>query len=321
MRGAGLTWGPLRHSPVTARDDGNRRTLMWRMWLAALFWGLNWAAVKIMLAAISPWTLRAAGLACGGSILAGFAIASRQSLAIPRSQWRQLVIAALLNVAGFNLCAVFAQLTMPASRAAIVTFTMPLWATLFAWIFLKEPIDRLRALSLAVGATGLVILSSSFWPQMRSGELPLGLVFVLGAAVSWAAGTVYLKQARIAATPIAITTWQVIVAAVVCTVGMVLFETPRFDLSSPRVAAAFAYHIALPQAASYVLWFSLMTRVSSSTASLGTLLIPVFGVIGAVVILGDQPTVVDLAGFALLFLAVVVDQGLRQQSSPERQKC
>ena len=291
---------------------------MWRMWLAALFWGLNWAAVKILLAAAGPWTLRAAGLVCGGGLLAGFARLTGKSLVIPRAAWRHIVVAGLLNVAGFNIFAVFAQLSMPTSRAAIVTFTMPFWATLFGWWFLHEPIDRLRALSLTLGACGLGILSMSFWPDIEAGRLPLGLVYVLGAAISWAAGTVYLKRCRIVADPIAITTWQVVVAAVVCLAGMALFETPRLDLSSPKVAAAFIYHVALPQAAAYVLWFSLIARVSSSTASLGTLLVPVFGVLGAVAILGDRPTGPDLAGFALLFIAVVVDQVLRARSMPPR---
>ena len=284
---------------------------MYRLWIAALFWGLNWPAVKIMLTAISPWTLRAVGLACGATLLAAFAKATAKSLAIPRAHWRHLVIAGLLNVAGFNIFAVFAQLSMPASRAAILTFTMPLWAALFGWIVLAEPIDRLRAASLALGALGLAILSSSFWPDIAAGQLPLGLVHVLGAAISWAAGTVYLKKYKINADPLAITTWQVIVAAIACTLGMALFEVPRFDLSEPRVALAFAYHVALPQAASYVLWFGLITKVSSSTASLGTLLVPVFGVIGAVAILGERPAALDLAGFGLLLLAVLGDQLLR----------
>ncbi len=291
---------------------------MYRLWIAALFWGLNWPAVKIMLTAISPWTLRAVGLACGATLLAAFTKATGASLAIPRSHWRHLVIAGLLNVAGFNIFAVFAQLSMPASRAAILTFTMPLWAALFGWIVLAEPIDRLRAASLTLGTLGLAILSTSFWPVIATGHLPLGLVYVLGAAICWAAGTVYLKKYKIAADPLAITTWQVIVAAIACTLGMALFEVPRFDLSEPRVAFAFAYHVTLPQAASYVLWFSLITKVSSSTASLGTLLVPVFGVIGAVVILGDQPTALDLTGFGLLLLAVLSDQLLRSKSMSPR---
>lgn len=284
---------------------------MWRMWLAALFWGLNWAAVKIMLAAISPWTLRAVGLACGGAVLATVTRATGTSFAIPRESWRHVFVASLLNVAGFNVCAVFAQMTMPASRAAILTFTMPFWATLFGFVVLAEPIDRLRAVSLTLGAAGLAILSSSFWPEIAAGQIPFGLLYVLGAAISWAAGTVYLKQHRVAAAPLTLTTWQVLIAAAVCSLGMLVFEAPRFDLGEPRVAAAFAYHVLLPQAASYVLWFSLVARVSTSTASLGTLLIPVFGVIGAVIILGDRPTPLDLAGFALMLGAVVLDQGLR----------
>lgn len=284
---------------------------MHRLWLTTLFWGLNWPAVKILLTAISPWTLRATGLGCGAMLLAAFAKASGASLAIPRSDWRHLVIAGLLNVAGFNVFAVFAQLSMPTSRAAILTFTMPLWAALFGWIVLKEPIDRLRAVSLGVGALGLTILSSSFWPDIAAGRLPFGLAYVLGAAISWAAGTVYLKTYKIAADPLAITTWQVVIAAIACALGMALFEVPRFDLSEPRVAVAFAYHVALPQAAAYVLWFGLVARVSSSTATLGTLLVPVFGVVGAVAILGDRPTALDLTGFALLLLAVLGDQMLR----------
>lgn len=284
---------------------------MWRMWLAALFWGLNWPAVKLILTAASPWTLRAAGLACGAIVLAAFTVLSRQSFSIPRAAWRHIAVAGLLNVAGFNIFAVFAQLSMPTSRAAILTFTMPFWATLFGWIVLRDPIDRLRAFSLAIGACGLAILSQSFWPQIAAGQLPLGLVYVLGAAISWAAGTVYLKRFPIKADPMAITTWQVVVAMVVCTGGMLLFEVPNLDLSQPTIAAAFAYHVVFPQAVAYVLWFGLIRHVSPSTASLGTLLVPVFGVAGSMAILGDRPSTADFAGFALLFLAVLTDQYFR----------
>lgn len=284
---------------------------MWRMWLAALFWGLNWPAVKLILTDASPWTLRAAGLACGAIVLAAFTVVSRQSFSIPRAAVRHVAVAGLLNVAGFNIFAVFAQLSMPTSRAAILTFTMPFWATLFGWIVLRDPIDRLRAFSLAIGACGLAILSQSFWPQIAAGQLPLGLVYVLGAAISWAAGTVYLKRFPIKADPMAITTWQVVVAMLVCTGGMLLFEVPHLDLSQPIIAAAFAYHVVFPQAVAYVLWFGLIQHVSPSTASLGTLLVPVFGVAGSMAILGDRPSTADFAGFALLFLAVLTDQYFR----------
>ena len=121
---------------------------MWRIWAAALFWGLNWPIIKVLLTGANPWTLRAAGLSAGAVLLAGATIVSRQSLCIERRYWGALLVAGLLNVAAFNVLAVFAQMSMTASRAAILTYTMPLWSVLFARVVLAEPIDVLRGLAL-----------------------------------------------------------------------------------------------------------------------------------------------------------------------------
>lgn len=283
---------------------------MWRIWLAAFFWGLNWPIVKILLDGFSPWTLRAVGLSCGAAFLALVTVLSGQSLKIEKRYWRDVIVAGLLGIAGFNIFAVFAQLSMPASRAAILTYTMPLWSVLFARIVLAEPIDRLRGISLAIGAAGLAILSIPFWRQMQGGQIPIGLLYVMGAAISWSLGTVYLKFRRVEGPPLALTTWQIFTGAIVTAVGMLLFEVPRIELS-PVIAAALAFHIVFPQGISYVLWFSLITQVSASTAALGTLLVPIFGVLGAVLLLGERPGLVDLSGFALILLSVLIDQGYR----------
>ena len=125
---------------------------MWRIWVAALFWGLNWPIVKVLLDGTGPWTMRALGLNLGFLVLAVTALASGQSMAVPRAYWGRLAIAGFLNVACFNTFAVFAQLSMPASRAVILTYTMPLWSVVFARLMLGEKIDGLRAVALALGA-------------------------------------------------------------------------------------------------------------------------------------------------------------------------
>lgn len=289
---------------------------MWKLWAATFFWGLNWPAVKIILPSAGPWTLRAAGLT-GGAILLTLAVKfSGQAMAIPRSDWGRLAVASLLNIAGFNICAVFAQMNLPTSRATIITFTMPIWAAILGFLFVGERIDRLKAMSLALGVAGLAVLAVPFWPIIREGGVPIGVAYALGAAIAWAAGTVWLRRFPLSSPPMASTAWQVILGALVCTLGMVAFETPTLDLTRPEAALAFAYHIALPQALSYVLWFGLIREVPASTAALGTLLIPIFGVAGAVLILGDRPTVLDLAGLALILSAVAIDQIFRARLAP-----
>lgn len=284
---------------------------MWRIWIAALFWGLNWPVIKVLLTGASPWTLRAAGLTCGATLLAISTVASGHSLRVPRRHWGNLVIAALLNVAAFNVLSVFAQMSMTASRAAILAYTMPLWSVLFAWIALAEPIDKLRSLALVLGAAGIALLAVPFWDVVQAGGVPFGLIFVMASAVCWAAGTVFLKATQPEGAPMALTTWQFIIGAVTVTIGMALFERPHLELNRPDILAAFIYSNVFAQAVAYALWFGLMARVSASTAALGTLLVPIFAVVSSSLWLGERLSPLDLTGFALILLGVLIDQGLR----------
>lgn len=289
---------------------------MWRIWAAALFWGLNWPVIKILLTAANPWTLRAAGLTAGAVLLAGATIIAGQSLRIERRYWGVLLVAGLLNVAAFNVLAVFAQMSMTASRAAILTYTMPLWSVLFARVALAEPIDLLRLVALLLGGAGIVLLSEPFWATIAVGQVPAGLAYVLAAAIAWAAGTVFLKWAGPKGDPLALTTWQFTIGAGAAALGMMLFETPRLDLGRPDLLAAFIYHVVFPQAVAYALWFGLMARVPASTAALGTLLVPVFAVVASSVWLGERLGLVDMVGFAAILAAMLLDQGLRQLIGP-----
>ena len=289
---------------------------MWRIWAAALFWGLNWPVIKVLLTGAGPWTLRAAGLTGGALLLMAAAVASGQSLAVPRRHWGALAIAAMLNVTAFNLLSVFAQMSMTASRAAILTYTMPLWSVVFARIVLGEPIDGLRAAGLALGAAGIALLAVPFWDVVQAGGVPIGLVYVLAAAIAWAAGTVYIKRAKPEGAPLALTAWQFAIGAVTVAAGMAVMETPRLELERPIILGAFVYNIIFPQALAYALWFGLMARVPASTAALGTLLVPVFAVLSSAAWLGERLGLLDLIGFGLILAGVLVDQGLRAWRAP-----
>jgi len=54
--------------------------------------------------------------------------------------------------------------------------------------------------------------------------IPPGLLFALGAGVSWAAGTVYLKWARIRADPLAVAGWQLAAALAIIAITVPVFE-------------------------------------------------------------------------------------------------
>lgn len=272
----------------------------------ALFWGLNWPSVRLALNDIGPWTLRALGMGAGASFLFVLATVKGYRLKMPKSQWLRVFAAGFFTITAFNLLLAFAQLMAPTSRAAIVTFTMPVWTVLFAYLVLGETLDRRRWLGMGFGLTGLVCLG---WPLIQAGTFSYGLLLALGAGMSWALGSVIIKKWPADVPSMVITAWQLLAGAAVSAVGMVWFEpetlTEGLRVSSFPISTwlALFHHIVFSQAFAYLIWYSLLARLPAGTVSLAMLLVPAIGVIGSVLILGESPTLPDLAGLFFMTLA------------------
>ncbi len=269
----------------------------------ALLWGLNWPAVRVVLSWWSPWTLRAFSLGVGALLLFALALHRRESLQVKAGQRARLVVSAVLTIAGFNLCTAFAQTAGSTSRAAIVTFTMPVWAVLFAWLLIGEKPDRWRMVSLLLGIAGLGLLAV---PLLASGASTRGPLFALAAGISWAAGTVFVKRYPIDVAAIAGTAWQLVVGALLSASGWLLFgEASLATDAYPATwfGIALAFHVILATALAYLIWFDVVARLPAGVAALGTLLVPVVGVAGAMTLLGERPSVSDLGGFGLIIAA------------------
>lgn len=269
--------------------------------LLGLLWGFNWPAVRISLTEIAPWTLRAGGMTFAGLALVVVALARGISLKVPTAHWPRLIVAGILSIAAFNILLAFAQLMAPTSRAAILTFTMPVWATLMAWPVLGERFDRPRLIGLGLGIAGLLCLGL---PLIRAGQLSPGLALALLASLSWALGTIVTKRWPVAAPTLTIAAWQLLIGGAAAGIGMLAFEgVPVPKTLSPPVAAALTFHILGAQALAYFLWFTVIARLPAGIASLGTLMVPAVGALGSVLLLGERPAASDWLGLVLVVAA------------------
>jgi drug/metabolite transporter (DMT)-like permease len=226
-----------------------------------------------------------------------------------------VLVAGCLNLAAFSMFTAFAQLATATSRVVIVTYTMPIWASLMARPVLGERLTGARLIALILCAAGLAVLIG---PLIGSGDPP-GFGFALATAVSWAAGTVYLKWARIKADPIAVTARQLVVATAVTGTGLWLVEGgPHLWPVSASALAALIYSGVVGSGASYVLWFEIVRRLPAITASLAVLSVPVVGIVASILMLGERPTLTDCIGFALIFAAascVLLAPGVRASAA------
>jgi drug/metabolite transporter (DMT)-like permease len=282
-----------------------------------LIWGFNWVAARIILTELPPWTLRAVGIGLGALTLFTAAAVSRVRLTVPRAQVGKIMIAGFINVTIFNVCSAYAQVYGTTSRAIVIAYSMPIWAALLARFALKEQLTAVKLVALALCAAGLTILIA---PLAQTG-FPFGAVLALVCAWSWAAGTVYMKWADIRAPMLAAVAWQLLFGWLLLAAGMLYFEgLPQLWRLPTPIVAWVAYNGLIGMGLAYFLWFVVVDRLPATTASLGSLLTPVVGVIGSALIVGERPSLADIIGFALIFAAaasVLLQPNIKHTEMPE----
>ena len=266
-------------------------------------WGLSWSAMRIALDEVTPWGMRLIGYSIGAATLLVLSKAQGRSLVIPRGRDRRhLLVAALMIIVAFGVAGTFAQLMANTSRVIIVNYSMPVWGSVMAYFVLGERINRQAAIGLALCIAGLAVL---IYPVMeQSVREPVGLLLALVCALGWGGGTVYMKWARIKGDLLAISFWQIVVGvAVFGTFYLVFNGLPHYEPLQWRTWGGLLFNGVLGTGIAYFVWFNIIGRLTTVMASLGSLINPVVGVIGAMIILGDRPTFTDAIGFALIFAA------------------
>jgi drug/metabolite transporter (DMT)-like permease len=194
---------------------------------------------------------------------------------------------------------------MNASRAVIIAFSMPLWATVLSGIILKERITPVRVIALGIGLAGLAFL---IWPQLATvGAAPVGVMFMLGAAMSWATGTVLIKRTKWYTPTTVLTGWQLLLGSIPVVIGALLLEPAgaSFEISMSAVTAL-AYIIVFPMIYCHWAYFSLVRLVPAGIAAISTLAIPVVGVFSSALILSEPVGLNETAALVLVISALAI---------------
>ena len=262
--------------------------LWWVLAGLTVVWGFNWTAMKVAIADIAPFTFRTLCLGLGSGVLFAFLRAGGQPLAISRDQWRRLVLIAFFNITCWNILVVFGLSQLPSGRAAILAYTMPAWAIPLSVLLLGERLTARKLLGLALGMAGMALL---LWDEFhRIQGAPRGALLVLGAAFTWAIGTILQKKYPVKAPLAAFTAWLMLLGGVPIYVGALLFEdfSKLADVSLTSALGA-TYNVLLAFAWAHWAWIKLATSVSVTVFSLSMLVIPVVGVFSGMLFLGERP--------------------------------
>jgi drug/metabolite transporter (DMT)-like permease len=273
--------------------------------LLSLFWGLGWPAMKVVLGEVRPWTFRTVCLLAGGGGLLAVARLAGSRLKVPSEDLKPLLITAVVNITGWHVLSAHGIARMQAGRAAILAYTMPMWAILLSRLLLRERISAMRLWALAFGFGGLFLL---LWPDLRAVEAaPAGALFMLGAAFCWAAGTVLIKFFRWHMRATLVMGWQLLIGGVPVVCGAFLLEPlDAVGSVSGSVLLTLIFVVFLPIIFCHWAFFRVVQIFPANVAALSTLCIPAIGVFSSALLLGESLRIYEVAALGL----VVVSLGL-----------
>ena len=285
--------------------------------LLSFCWGFVWIATAFALHDVKPWALRMAGVGIGAATLFTAARIAGYDLTVPKGERFHVMVGGFFNIAAFHVLTAFAQMNGGTSRTVVITYSMPIWATLLSVVILRERLDRARLVAFVLCVAGISVL---VWPLFGNG-LPVFVFYALAAAIGWAFAIVYMKWVRATVPPLANAAWQLLFSFGFLVAGTLIFEgMPHLWPIGTASIVGIAYIGVFGVGLAHFLFWSIIGRLSTATAAIGVLLVPVVGITAATIILGERPTPTDIVGFALIFLAaatVLLKPAIKTPVAPE----
>ena len=270
---------------MDVQDARLKRHAPWLMALLTLIWGTNWPVIALAVREVSAWTFRALTLPVAGLLLLLLAHRRKLPLAIPRQHWPMLLCSAWAFLALWNVATTLALTYIPSGQAALLGFTMPLWAALWSWLLFGHTLDGRQWLALLLGTAGVIVLMIPAFASYA--HAPLGLVYGLASGAGWALSTVLLKHRPIPVPTTVLTGWQLLLASVPVIIGAWLLGDRQWFMPSASSLAAFTYITLVPMLFGNLLWFSLIQWLPPQLVSLSPIMIPMVAMVSGAIVLNE----------------------------------
>ena len=283
--------------------------------LLSALWGGSFPLLRIASPALGPWVV--AGLRCtlAAAVLALLMYALRERWPA-RAAWPRLALLSLLTVVIPFVLFNWAALIIPAGYSAVLNATAPLFGVLGAAAAGEERLTSRRLAGCAVGFAGVALLVQ-LGPVAVTPQVVLAALACTTAAASYGFGTILMKRATLAYTPLP-------ASAAVHVAGALILLLPA-GIAAPSIhptpGALIAVAVLGIVTSGFMYWVSmrLMREISASAATSAAFMIPLFGVTWGGLFLGEPVTASMLPGCVLVLAATALITGFNpfRGSPPE----
>ncbi|MEM6325496.1 MAG: EamA family transporter [Bacteroidota bacterium] len=243
-----------------------------------LVWGSTYLAIRFAIETLPPFTMAGSRFAIAGLVL--YAIVRLRGAEAPRrAHWRTAAIVGTLLLVGGIGATTWAIQRIPSGIAALLVATLPMWMVLIDATRQRVRPTASVALGVALGLAGVAVLIGPSELGSEPVDL-LGAVTVLGATMSWSAGSVYQRGAETAPDTLLNVAMQMLVGGVLLiALGGLLGERPVLDEASLRSMLSLAYLIVFGSLIAYSAYVWLLGVSTPAKVSTYAYVNPVVAVI------------------------------------------
>jgi drug/metabolite transporter (DMT)-like permease len=268
-------------------------------------WGSTYLAIRIAVregAGWPPFWLGSTRVFVAAGILLLACLVRRVQVRLSGAELTVIAGSGILMWVGGNGAVNWAEQRIDSGLAALAVGTMPMWVVLMESVIdRRRPTLRLLS-SLFVGFAGLGVLTMPIWRQGLRGDLA-GVAAVVFAAVSWAAGSVWLSRRRVAVDSVALAGLQQLFGGLGFLIMVWAFSEP---LPSPTPAAwgAWAYLTLCGSVLAFTCFIHAVRTLPLSLVATYTYVNPVIAVFLGWLLLSEPVTGFTLAGTVLIIAGV-----------------
>lgn len=270
--------------------------------LLTLMWGINWPMMKFSLRELSPLYFRAITMSGGALCLLAWFSWRGVKMRPTAREFAQLLWLALPNIVGWHLFSILGLRELASGRAAILGFTMPIWTVLVGALIAHHRLGPRVWLSMVCAAAAVALLSVQEMSALAG--RPQGVVWMQLAALSWALGTVLMRRSTLTLPVEALTTWMMLIGAVLFWAAALGSEPmPALRFSAP-MWASLAYGVLINYGYAQVIWFGMARQLPPSASAFSIMAVPLVGTLSATVIVGEVPRATDWVAAACIVVAI-----------------
>ena len=303
-------------------SNGKQLRVHGLMILVVFSWGMAWAVGRILALGLPPmtgaWLRYVLTMVLFYAWFAGRALKGYEVNWLPsgRKTWRTLTLIALTGVLGYQIFFMNGMRFTAAGDASLIITFNPIFTVLLAAPMLGQQISRKMFVGLFCGFIGVVVVTG--WSPNT--DIPfedriLGDLMILLASLNWAMTTNNTKRMmeqrndEQKATTLEIVVWYSLIGTVLLT-PLAAWETWQHGIPEPTLTDWYAiiYLAAISTVLAYY-WFAIgVEKLGATAASSYIFLMPVFGVLGGVILLDENIGWTLLLGFILIVIGVRVVQ-------------